>query len=45
MSTHNMFLWRNKKNTDTFGLKKAPYQRGGWVRQRCHVSYVTGVSN
>ena len=26
MSTHNMFLWRNKKNTSTFGLKKAPYQ-------------------
>ena len=25
MSTHNMFLWRNKKNINTFGLKKAPY--------------------
>ena len=44
MSTHNMFLWRNKKNINTFGLKKA-HQRGGWVRQRCCVFYVTGASN
>ena len=26
MSTHNMFLSRNKKNIDTFWLKKALYQ-------------------
>ena len=28
MSTSNMFLWRNMKNINTFGLKKkkAPYQ-------------------
>ena len=25
MSTHNMFSWRNKKNINTFGLKKASY--------------------
>ena len=25
MSTHNMFLWRNKKNLTTVCLKKAPY--------------------
>ena len=23
-SPHHMFLWRNKKNINTFGLKKAP---------------------
>ena len=22
MSTHNMFLWRNKKNVNTFGFEK-----------------------
>ena len=26
MSIHNMFSSRNKKNMDTFWLKKAPYQ-------------------
>ena len=26
MSTHNMFLWRNKKNIITFHLKKGPNQ-------------------
>ena len=26
MSTHNMFSWRNKKNINTFGFKKASYQ-------------------
>ena len=26
MSTHNMFSSGNKKNTDTFCLKKVPYQ-------------------
>ena len=25
MNTHNMFLLRNKKNINTFWLKKAPY--------------------
>ena len=25
MGTHNMFLWRNKKNINTFWLKKMPY--------------------
>ena len=25
MSTHNMFLWRNKKNISTFWLKKVSY--------------------
>ena len=24
----HMFSWRNKKNIDTFGLKKASYQKG-----------------
>ena len=26
MSTHNIFSWSNKKNTNTLGLKKASYQ-------------------
>ena len=26
MSTHNMFSSRNKKNIDTFWMKKVPYQ-------------------
>ena len=26
MSTQNTFLWRNKKNINTFGLKKTLYQ-------------------
>ena len=25
MSTHSMFLWRNKKNNNTFWWKKVPY--------------------
>ena len=25
MSIHNMFSWKNKKNVDTFGWKKAPF--------------------
>ena len=29
MSTHNMFLLRNKKNIATFWLKKAAYQELG----------------
>ena len=30
-----MFLWRNKKNTNTFGLEKASYQ------ELCHYSLLT----
>ena len=26
MSSYNMFLWKNKKYINTFGLKKASYQ-------------------
>ena len=25
MSTNNMFLWRNKKDSSSFRMKKAPY--------------------
>ena len=37
MNTHNIFSWRNKKNINTFEMKKASYQELGTSHP--HASY------